>query len=582
MTIRRTLLGAFFLVGLIPSIILTYLAFVQSKEALQREIEINLQSGARAVSAGVDHLLFERLQNAIGWSQLEVMQDIRIGDVDKRLSQFLAQVKASYGDIYGALYCQGNDGRIVAASDPGLIGRKAPTAHPWLSARIGSDTVGLDAVARDENGSLALPLRTAIAGSDGRPLGQLVILLDWRQVERILDQASSDGRIALLLGADAGVIAQSSESLQSPAGLPALSGIPLPDEAGSLILPAGARGGPWMAGLQRSQGVGRFPGWGWKALLLQPSSTALAAVQRMKFVFLALLVAIMLLTGAAAMIVAARIAQPITRLTAFTRHFARDQRLHPVPPPARGEVGELTDAFVNTMRDLERSRQDLLRASKLAVTGEIAAMMAHEIRTPLGILRSSAQVLRNEPGISTEGRELVGFIETETDRINRLVTSALQSAEPRQPNYALVELRALIARCVAMLASQAAGKAVTIEQTSSAPVEVGCDEEQLMQVILNLVSNAIQVVETGGHVSIGCRRIGLEAAIEVADDGPGIDETDRQAVFEPFFSRRHGGFGLGLSVVRQIVLAHHGAIAVGTSRMGGALFTVTLPLNRAS
>jgi len=113
--IRRTLLIAFLIVGLAPAIVLTYLAFVKARSAMQAEIEQSLIAQSATLSADIDKMLFERLQNAMIWGRLDVMQDIRVKDVDKRLSNFLAELKSGYSGVYRELYCVSRVGNIVAS-----------------------------------------------------------------------------------------------------------------------------------------------------------------------------------------------------------------------------------------------------------------------------------------------------------------------------------------------------------------------------------------------------------------------------------------------------------------------------------
>ncbi len=581
------MLGAFLLVGLTPSVILTYLAFVQTRNALQHEIETSLEAQATTVSADVNHILFERLQNALSWNRLDVMQDIRVNDVDKRLSQFLAEVKAAYGGLYQDLYCTDLHGRIVASSNPQLIGTQERPAPPWLAIELANGRVELGTPqAAKASANAVLPMRTAISSAaDGPVIGELVLLFDWSQISQILDGVDPSGRAAMLLDAQGRAIAASSELRRR--GL-VLQPVPsqwraLPGQASGTVTREGALGysGSVVIGFRQSLGIDRLTGLQWTTLVLQPSAAALASVHVMQLVFMGLLAATLLLTAVFSGVVAGRIAEPIARLTGFTRRFSREHELPPLPPPVRGEVGELTDTFVSTVRDLHRSRQDFLRASKLAVAGEIAATMAHEIRTPLGILRSSAQVLRNETGISPEGRELIGFIESETERINRLVASVLDSANPRPPQLARHDVGSIAHACAVMLGPQAEKKSIRIEElTGPGDLSVDCDAEQLTQVILNLMLNAVQLLPDKGRIAVECRDAGEEVVVEVGDDGSGIAEAERARVFEPFVSKRSGGLGLGLAVVKQIVMSHHGQISVGESRWGGALFSIRLPRYR--
>ncbi len=298
----------------------------------------------------------------------------------------------------------------------------------------------------------------------------------------------------------------------------------------------------------------------------------------MALIFLGLLGLIMLLTFSMASWVSREIARPVIALTGFARGYMRNKVLQ-APPVARGgEVGELTDAFVQMMRDIDQSQQNLVRASKLAVVGEMSSVIAHEVRTPLGILRSSAQMLQRESGISDEGRELVGFIESETERLNRLVSAMLDTARPRAPSYAAVDMHALIEKSIAMLGAQADRKqvSVTARLRATKPV-IECDAEQITQVLLNLLMNGLQILDHGGQIELATHDDDAFLTIEMADDGPGIDPAERTRVFEAFFFKREGGIGLGLAIVQQIVGAHGGEIEAAESKLGGALFRIRLP-----
>jgi signal transduction histidine kinase len=230
----------------------------------------------------------------------------------------------------------------------------------------------------------------------------------------------------------------------------------------------------------------------------------------------------------------------------------------------------------------------------------MAAAMSHEIRTPLGILRSSAQVLAREKNLSAEAQEVASFITSETERLNKLVSTLVDSARPRQPEFALHDLVGLLENAVAMLRMQANKKEISLELVINAlakeadasqaakPVLVECDGEQITQVILNLLLNAIQILENGSRVVVSLFEVEDSVTISVADNGKGVDESFREHIFDPFFTQRQGGIGLGLAVSRQIVTAHFGALAVEAStlpsRSGsdnatghGADFRVKLP-----
>ncbi|WP_156302938.1 two-component system sensor histidine kinase NtrB, partial [Methylogaea oryzae] len=317
---------------------------------------------------------------------------------------------------------------------------------------------------------------------------------------------------------------------------------------------------------------------GWSLVLAQPLSSAFLPVERMRLAFFVLLAVTAVVAVVLAHLVAGRIAQPIVQLTQFTRRFMRSQSTADVPSAQRGEVGELTGAFVQMIGDLEHSRQNLVRAAKLATVGELAAIMAHEVRTPLGILRSSAQMLKREPNLSGEGREMLDFIVDESDRLNKLVSTLLDAARPRAPQFRRHDLHAIVQRVAGLLGHQAQKKRIRLDtRLHAADPFLACDDEQMVQVLLNLVLNAIQHTPDGGTVQIDCRDEGGGLAMAVNDSGPGIPEESRAQIFDPFYTRREGGIGLGLAVVQQIVAAHQGRIQVDRSALGGALFLVLLP-----
>ncbi|MGE5319205.1 MAG: ATP-binding protein [Hyphomicrobiaceae bacterium] len=581
-TIRKTLLIAFLSVGLLPAILLASLAFVKAREAVQAEIERNLSIQAVGVAADIDKMMFERLQNAATWSHLDIMQDLQVHDVDKRLSHFLSDLHAGYKDVYLSLSCVDRNGQVVSSSEARQVGQRVASRPVWLNALVSGANVELESPGATDDGALVMRVPVTSTYAAGT-LGQLRLKLDWTEIDDVLDQATSgDGRTLAVLDREGRLIAASRElrtrGMLLGKVLAAWRNGTATGPTVSLRPGAPVADSDVIVGAARSHGYANFAGFGWTTLIIQPVDQALAPVHRMALIFLGLLGLIMLLTFSMATWVSREIARPVTALTGFARSYMRNKVLQ-APPVARGgEVGELTDAFVQMVRDIDQSQQNLVRASKLAVVGEMSSVIAHEVRTPLGILRSSAQMLQRESGISEEGRELVGFIESETERLNRLVSAMLDTARPRAPSYAAVDMHDLIGKSIAMLGAQAGKKRVSVTAALRAarPV-IECDEEQITQVLLNLLMNGLQILDHGGRIELATRDEDGFLTIEMADDGPGIDPAERTRVFEAFFFKREGGIGLGLAIVQQIVNAHGGEIEAAESRLGGALFRIRLP-----
>jgi two-component system, NtrC family, sensor histidine kinase HydH len=579
MTIRRTLLLAFLLVGVTPALVLAVLAFNRASHALQVEIEQGLAAQAEALASAVDKLMHERLQNAATWSRLEVMQDLQVADVDKRLSAFLQRLQRGYGGMYRELSVVDRQDRVVASSEAGRIGQLDAVTSEGQTLRLGEASIRLDRSTHD--GSLCIRTDIESAFGNGR-LGELRLRFDGGQLDSLLEQAADGSRLVALLD-DQGRLVAGSRNLVSrlQRGSVELAGWPRPMAAGSTVvdgrapLPAEAL----IVGSGPARGLDAAASAGWQVLVLVPRHEALAPVRSMALIFVALLAGVALLTVAVAGGVSQAIARPIATLTAFTRRY-KAGGLEPPPPPLSGEVGELRDAFVQMVGTIEQSQQRLAQASALAAVGEMSAVIAHEVRTPLGILRSSSQVLLRESGLSDEGRELLGFIESETARINGLVSQMLDSARPRPPNLVPTDVNELVRRSVLLLGAQAQRKGVqfTLQLQATAP-DMMCDPEQMTQVLLNLVLNGLQMLSDGGRVVVGTHDDASQLVIEVADDGPGIAPAARARIFEAFFFQREGGIGLGLAVVQRIVASHGGDIEAGQSALGGALFRIRLPRN---
>ena len=582
MTIRKTLLRAFLLIGLGPALLLAVLAFVTAREAMQAEIEQSLVAQAESVASDVNKIMFERLQNAATWSTLEVMQDMQVQDVDKRISNFLAKLKSGYGGVYRELHAFDRDGRIIGNSDPAAIGHLAVRGPTWRELRLAGVNLTLELPHLRVDG-LSVAIRAPIVSQfNGDLLGELALDFDWDKINALLDNTASNERMIALIDDDGNLFAASRALREAGYSRSAFAGWNLRSRApGPFVLPgAPLSNSNLIIGLGRANGYAGFSGAGLTALVIQSESNALAPVHRMAAISLGILAALVLITLGVAGKISERIARPIIALTTFTRGYKLGQKTSVAPTVSGGEVGELGEAFTQMMQDIDLAQRNLVRASKLAVVGEMSSVIIHEVRTPLGIMRSSAQMLKREHGLSNEGQELVGFIESETERLNRLVSSMLDSARPRALHKALTDLHFLIRQSSVLLGAQLEKAGISvIEKFSAADPLVDCDGEQVTQVLLNLILNALQILPSGGKILLSTYQTSDAFCIEISDDGPGIPVDQRARIFEAFFYRREGGVGLGLAIVQQIVFAHGGEIDVAEGELGGASFTIHLPRN---
>lgn len=580
MTIRSALMRAFFGLVFGAVVVTAVLSFYEFRRTLQLEIANNLQFGAGTVMQRIDTFLFSQLENIRIWRKLEVMQDIRVSDVDKRLSHFLSDLHAGQGTIYQVLLASDEKEQVVAASDARYIGMPAPRIAKWQRiAGVGFDALQIAPFHAEKDKVLVLRATLPNAFGNGT-IGYLYALLDWRAVQAVLDKAVVGGSRGVLLTDGEGQVIAASQSLRERFALSRLDlhGWVTPSHGVTSYIHAGDSLGEsaLLVGAASASGYQHFKGLGWHIFMVEPTRVAFRPVWRLMWAMLGVL---LLTLGSGAWIasrLSARIASPIIELTAFTRRFRRGDETPPLEPAtAISEVGELYRAYVEMIAALERSREQIVRAGKLAVVGEMAATMAHEVRTPLGIVRSSAQLLERQTDLGENERELIGFIVSETERLNRLVTMLLECARPKPPDFKVHDLHAIIDNVLNLLAAKAEKGGVQLLREFDAEEAIfRCDREQMMQVFLNLVLNALQFVHDGGKVVVRTQRQDGALWVSVADDGPGIAEPMRKNVFDPFFSRREGGIGLGLTIVQQIVQVHGGEIVVADSPWGGAAFNM--------
>jgi len=245
----------------------------------------------------------------------------------------------------------------------------------------------------------------------------------------------------------------------------------------------------------------------------------------------------------------------------------------------------LTQRVRQRTREVERGRSEraelerqIIQSESLASLGEMAAGVAHEIRNPIGMISSSAQLLSRADGLSERDRELLGVIQAETERLNETISEFVHFASPPEPSLSTVEAKDLLERVRTMLRAEAERRGISLDVAEcETPARVRVDPELLYRALANLVLNALQNQTKPGWVRLGVVRLApASVAIRVADGGPGIPEDDLERIFQPFFSRREGGTGLGLSIVQRIVRANDGRIAVSSSP-SGTVFTLLFP-----
>lgn len=235
---------------------------------------------------------------------------------------------------------------------------------------------------------------------------------------------------------------------------------------------------------------------------------------------------------------------------------------------------------------------ELQRAAQLSFVGELAAGLAHEIKNPLAGIQGAVDILIRRRDKNDPEREALAGMRHEVQRIDATVRALLDRARPRLLSLKPSSLTDIVSHAVDLARAQSTTattqeRHIDIEfEPPTEPLTVQVDPAQLEDAVLNLIINAIEAVETEGRVKVeisrGLNRVeefGDEAVVEVSDNGRGISEADLNLIFNPFFTTRPGGTGLGLPAVRRIVRAHGGRVEVESAAGKGSSFTIHLPLS---
>ena len=251
--------------------------------------------------------------------------------------------------------------------------------------------------------------------------------------------------------------------------------------------------------------------------------------------------------------------------------------------PVRQPDGEVfVLELVTDVTERERLQARLTEAERLAAAGELAAGVAHEIRNPLAAIVNATTLLGAEETLTVDERaHTLGIVRKEARRLNRILSDFLVFARPREPKRLTGDIREVVDHVAALIRDNP-GRAAEVELDVRVDADVPpftFDADQVTQVLYNIALNGVEAMDGRGRLTIAVARSGASAAIAISDTGRGLPAEERRRVFEPFYSKKTGGTGLGLTIARRIVSAHGGRIDIDSAPGRGACFTVFLPLD---
>jgi signal transduction histidine kinase len=247
---------------------------------------------------------------------------------------------------------------------------------------------------------------------------------------------------------------------------------------------------------------------------------------------------------------------------------------------AQAAVEELAQAN----RSLKEAQAEVLRSERLAALGQLTAGLAHELRNPLGTMKTSAELLsRKVAEENAVAREMAGFIASEVDRTNSLITRFLEFARPQHLKLETADVTNMLDSAIArfLREQKASGTDVTVFKNYSPDVPpFRFDAELMERVIANLLLNAAQASPPGGVVTVKTQLADSTVEISVIDRGSGIEPKNLENIFNPFFTTKPEGIGFGLAIISKIVDEHGGRITVESTPGEGSVFRIHLPLGR--
>ena len=295
---------------------------------------------------------------------------------------------------------------------------------------------------------------------------------------------------------------------------------------------------------------------------------------------------VLVIALALAVIIGWRFTRPINELVVAARRVAAGKLDFQVDINRPDEMGELATTFNEMIVGLKSKREleeKLNQAERAAVIGRLTQSVAHEIRNPLNVINLSIDHASTRYAPEDEARRgqflrILSTIKDEIARLKHLVNDLLNYGRPAQLAVATVDVRKLVSETMSLVRPQAdeQGVTITVEEPGQ-PAEVVGDRERLKSCLSNIAINALQAMPNGGRLATRVAQSNGYIEIDVSDTGIGISEESLAKVFEPYFSTKQAGFGLGLAVTRKIVEEHHGSIEVKSQVNQGTTFIVRLP-----
>ncbi len=252
------------------------------------------------------------------------------------------------------------------------------------------------------------------------------------------------------------------------------------------------------------------------------------------------------------------------------------------------EIGKLASTFNSMVSELERAREEIQRChleemqriEKMATLGELAAAVAHEIKNPLAGISGAIQVISEDFPDGDPKKEVISEVLKEIERLDKTVRDLLVFAKPSEPKKINIDIESVVDKAVSLVKARAEKQNVRIKTSYQDNIpQLNIDPQQIQQVLLNVMLNALHEMPGGGTLTITTSYDNHAVTISISDTGHGIPADELRNIFKPFYTTKHTGTGLGLPISRNIIEAHGGEITVESELGVGTTFKIRLPVN---
>ncbi|AXS84150.1 sensor histidine kinase [Marinobacter sp. Arc7-DN-1] len=463
----------------------------------------------------------------------------------------LVRVEADSPDLYGVLFFDGNEELTDVIPGQAASGSPYWNRESWSLKGLPTITFGSSEIIGphlpDGDGPAWLLIRQPLRNSANQAIeGSIGLHVRLASLTELMRTENLAGVLKSFLRTPAGDLLDATGNLQTTA-------------------PEALRTGPEV-----------LPGW--RIDYVVSASEILSPLRDAQLGLYALASVMVLGTVALFWALARSLRRRVARLTEGAEAFASGDlkfRLQ-APKNDKDEIDVLAHAF-NAMADrLQEMIQRTVQAEKLAVLGEFATGVAHEVRNPLATIKLTVQALEKGE-TDDQRRDLLISVEDEIDRLNRVVGNLLDYARPVAGAPQQVDIRRVFRHTSVLTTGLAETHEVTVSASGDARQSIYASPDQIIQCLVNLVANAIQACEPGGVVQLRAFRHGDRITMDINDNGCGMHESVLQRVTEPFFTTRQEGTGLGLSITRQLIELNEGDLLIQSTEGEGTTVSVTLP-----